>query len=57
MSLTTSTISHEMRNPLNSLISQCKIQDQNIEELDELVSLKLAPRESLKYKSIRKNLL
>jgi signal transduction histidine kinase len=27
MSLSTSTISHEMRNPLNSLISQCKIQD------------------------------
>jgi len=56
MSLTTSTISHEMRNPLNSLISQCKIQDQNIEELDELVSLKLSQREILKYKNIRKNL-
>ena len=27
MSITTSTISHEMRNPLNSILSQCKIQE------------------------------
>jgi len=33
MSLINSTISHEMRNPLNSIISQCKIQEDNINEL------------------------
>ena len=37
MSLSTSTISHEMRNPLNSIISQCKIQEENINELDSII--------------------
>jgi signal transduction histidine kinase len=39
MDLITSTISHEMRNPLNSIISQCKIQEQN------LINLKNSMRE------------
>jgi len=37
MSLITSTISHEMRNPLNSIISQCKIMAQNNRELKQLL--------------------
>ena len=40
MSLITSTISHEMRNPLNSIISQCKIQEQNIRELKAMIAQK-----------------
>ena len=32
----TSTISHEMRNPLNSIVNQCNIQDFNIKEVDKL---------------------
>lgn len=45
MSLTTSTISHEMRNPLNSILSQCKLQEQKLKQLKRLlgkVSHKLA---------------
>ena len=36
MSLITSTISHEMRNPLNSIISQCKIMAQHNKDLKNL---------------------
>jgi len=31
--LYTSSISHEMRNPLNSIMSQCKILEHNLQEL------------------------
>ena len=47
MSLITSTISHEMRNPLNSIISQCKIQEQNIRDLKALIK-----KEGIKSKGI-----
>lgn len=32
-SLINSTISHEMRNPLNSIVSETKVQEENIREL------------------------
>ena len=38
MNLTTSTISHEMRNPLNSIISQTQIQESNIDDLSIFIS-------------------
>ena len=47
MSLITSTISHEMRNPLNSIISECKIQEQNIRDLKALIK-----KEGIKSKGI-----
>ena len=31
-----STISHEMRNPLNSIVNQCLIQENNVRELRKL---------------------
>ena len=37
MNTTTSSISHEMRNPLNSIILQCKIQEQNIRALARII--------------------
>lgn len=33
ISLINSTISHEMRNPLNSIISQCKILENSLKQL------------------------
>lgn len=39
MSLTNSTISHEMRNPLNSILAMCKIIEENIRQLDSFKSL------------------
>lgn len=39
MSLITSTISHEMRNPLNSIISECKVMAQHKKELQHLTDL------------------
>lgn len=35
MSLTNSTISHEMRNPLNSILAMCQIQEESIRQLKE----------------------
>ena len=35
MSLTNSTISHEMRNPLNSILAMCQIQEESIRQLNE----------------------
>jgi signal transduction histidine kinase len=37
-SLINSTISHEMRNPLNSIISESRVQDQNIRDLKVFVN-------------------
>ena len=37
-SLINSTISHEMRNPLNSIINQCCVQEENCRNLAKLIS-------------------
>lgn len=59
MNITTSSISHEMRNPLNSIISQCKIQASNIRDLTKLIDklrAKLTPNELSELETIRDNL-
>ena len=59
MSITTSTISHEMRNPLNSIISQCQIQLNNIADLENLlksISHKLTGAEMEEANRIKKNM-
>ena len=48
-----------MRNPLNSIISQCKIQDQNLKDLSKFVGSlirKLNPSEMIFCSTIQKNL-
>jgi len=37
-SLMNSTVSHEMRNPLNSIVCQCQVQEENLADLDSLFS-------------------
>ena len=34
-----STIAHEMRNPLNSIINQCTVQVENLRDLKNLVAM------------------
>ena len=43
MSLANSTISHEMRNPLNSILAMCKIIEEGLRELDAF-KMKVKPK-------------
>ena len=48
MTLTNSTISHEMRNPLNSILAMCQIQEESIRQLKALkqkISAKISKEE------------
>ena len=59
MNITTSTISHEMRNPLNAIMSQCYILEHNVKDLENFirkVSHKLSSEELQELKRIKEQL-
>ena len=56
MNITSSSISHEMRNPLNSILGQCKIQETKVTELLKLIDRiqhKLSPQELQEARAIQ----